>query len=524
MGAGLILRLGFVLIARPGLPVSGDTGFYFWQANFAIHGRPFISPTDLLFFHRLTPGSDHPPLTTFIEAVADFYGLTSFLSHQIIWCLLGTVTVGLIGTCGRDLAGDRAGLLAGMLAAVYPGFWINDGLVESETIAQLLVALLLFQAYRFWKQPSKSRALVIGVVTGLVIMARSEDLLLCGFLMVPLFIGAHEQLPGVRRGPLLSPRAWNLSARPSISPDLRSRLRNAWKSATTWGSDRDNAPAARRLQGKKRVIFATIGFGGAILVVLPWTIHNLTTFQKTEFISTQLGRTLLGSNCYDTYYGSQLGYWSYGCELTEPAPTGDQSVSDTFYRHEAITYALHHKSRWIPVIYARLGRTFGFYDPVGNLQIDALLQRPYWASVWQLIMYYALLPSAIGGFMMLKRRHIAVFPLLAPVAGTFLTVAVTYGTTRFRATCEPTLVLLAALGELGWSRRIAGSDRARTGHPGGFGGIALRLVQSLVGIPDPEDAKESADPDALDVDRQLNNQQYEPEISVSTASGLQTGV
>ena len=63
-----------------------------------------------------------------------------------------------------------------------------------------------------------------------------------------------------------------------------------------------------------------------------------------------------------------------------------------------------------------------------------------------LIGSYIVTGLAIAGAVVLRRRRAApVFPLLVLPLIALLTVAATYGTTRFRATAETSLAILAAV-------------------------------------------------------------------------------
>ncbi len=476
------MRICVAYFAKPELPLSGDPWFYYWQGFFTVHGRPFIDPFNLIFANHSVPASDHPPLTSFAEAVLDFYGLTSIFQHQIAWSFIGSITVIVIGLLARDIAGERAGILASLIACIYPGLWINDGLVESETIAQCLVAIILLLGYRHWKRPTYPLTILLGIFLGLDLMTRSEDVLLWVLLAIPLTLRARSQESSAR-GPLLGSVSWGHILSQPRSLTLLERIGNLWRSATTWGISGATAKRGDLMNRSFRLKLFGICFATTAIVCSPWVIHNLTTFQKTEIISTQLGRTLIGANCPQSYSGSLEGYWDYQCQLENPPPPGDQSISDTYYRDKAISFALHHKSRWIPVIYARLGRTWGFYDPIGNLGIDKYLQRPYWASVWQLIMYYLMLPSAIAGIFMLRRRKLPVLLILAPAIVVTAATIVTYGTTRFRAIAEPSIIVLAAIAELGWSTRLVGTRASKSTNENAFAQSLKRLARDAVGIP-----------------------------------------
>jgi hypothetical protein len=60
-------------------------------------------------------------------------------------------------------------------------------------------------------------------------------------------------------------------------------------------------------------------------------------------------------------------------------------------------------------------------------------------------MYYALLPAAIFGAVVLRRRRVTLLPLVALCVTVSIGAALTYGFTRFRAAAEVAIVLLAAV-------------------------------------------------------------------------------
>src|SRR5262249_44580438 len=58
---------------------------------------------------------------------------------------------------------------------------------------------------------------------------------------------------------------------------------------------------------------------------------------------------------------------------------------------------------------------------------------------------YPLAVLGVGGAVILRRRRVPIFPLVAMAADVVIVTLLTYGNTRFRATLEPILVLLAAV-------------------------------------------------------------------------------
>jgi MYXO-CTERM domain-containing protein len=62
-----------------------------------------------------------------------------------------------------------------------------------------------------------------------------------------------------------------------------------------------------------------------------------------------------------------------------------------------------------------------------------------------LVTYYALALLSVAGAVVLRRRRVTGYPLLAPIAVVLITVALSYGNTRFRAPAEVMLAVLAAV-------------------------------------------------------------------------------
>ena len=78
-------------------------------------------------------------------------------------------------------------------------------------------------------------------------------------------------------------------------------------------------------------------------------------------------------------------------------------------------------------------------------------------------MYWALLPLICGRSVIGRKRDVPIYPLLVFPATVLLAVLFTIGETRYRATAEVSLVVLAAVGidaaMTGVKRRNAGARR-----------------------------------------------------------------
>jgi hypothetical protein len=77
---------------------------------------------------------------------------------------------------------------------------------------------------------------------------------------------------------------------------------------------------------------------------------------------------------------------------------------------------------------------------------DKVENRGHVASWAMLISYWVLMPFAIFGLVVMRRRRIPIFPYLAIAVSVTISVAIAYGITRYRAPVDTVLPLLAAIG------------------------------------------------------------------------------
>lgn len=412
--AGWAIRLIYVWHWRQHTVFGGDPLYYHLGADLLADGKGFINP--YAYARDLTvQAADHPPLYLMYLAVFSWLGMGTITWHLLASTLLGAASVGVAGLAGREIVGPRAGLIAAGLVAVYPNTWRYDGMLLSETLVILTVLLSIWTGYRFWHDPTARKLVVVGVMVGLGTLARSELVLLAPFLVLPLAVLA----PG---------RAGRDPVRPRGG-----------------GAGRGRAPWRRRL--------ALLGMGAVAFtaVVGPWVVFNLIRFDHTVILSQNLGGTLATSNCDEVYYGDQVGYWNYFCgqrilEAHGIGPYEFKGASDRILRTEAFNYIADHKSRVPIVVAARVGRIVGLYEPRQEAQLDVFMENTeQQVSDSGLVAYYLMAATAVAGGVVLRRRRETLVPLLAPVATVVVTVALFYAATRFRATAEGALCVLAAV-------------------------------------------------------------------------------
>jgi hypothetical protein len=70
-----------------------------------------------------------------------------------------------------------------------------------------------------------------------------------------------------------------------------------------------------------------------------------------------------------------------------------------------------------------------------------------------LIGYYLYLPFAIAGLVVMRKRRIPIFPMIALAVSVTITVALSFGITRYRAPVDVVLPVLAAVALGAWWAR-----------------------------------------------------------------------
>lgn len=383
VAAGLLLRLVYVLVLARTVPSAGDSVFFHTVPILIDQGRGFVNPFVLAAYHIAVPTAAHPPLYPLVLAVPALVGIDSTLAQRAITCVIGAGVLVLIGLLGRRVAGERVGLASAGVAAVYPVLVSADGAPMSETLYGFMVVAALLAAFHQRERRDVRSALALGALIGLAALTRAE-----GLLLVPLL-------------------AWPLA-----------------------------------LRGPRRIA----RFAGTTLVCLavltPWTIRNVEAFHQVVVISDDDSSVLAGANCPGSYYGVNIGSWDFNC--ISKTVTLHEAAQANRWRSEGLDYARAHLSRLPLVLLVRLLRTWNFYQP--HREVHVAEGRPPWAYDAGVAAYYVLLPLAVLGGLLLRRRDRgALWILLAPVGLVCISTLLGYGLPRFRHPAEPSIVVLASL-------------------------------------------------------------------------------
>jgi 4-amino-4-deoxy-L-arabinose transferase-like glycosyltransferase len=403
------IRAAFALRLHGNLPLGGDAWVLHNEARFLALRRGLIDPTVWLSDGVIRAAADQPPLYVGLLAVAYVVGLQSTTAELGVNVAVGGLTVLLVARLARRLGGDRMGLLAGLLAAVYPGLWAWNGQVLPQSLSMLMVTVTALAAYHYLELRTARRAALLAGAIGLAFLAGIELALLA--LLIPVLFAAHH-----RAGRGLA-----------------------------------------QLAGHAVVAVAVLA-----AVVGPWTAYNAARFGRPVPLGTGVGRDLAAGACPETLTGDAVGFRFDRC-LDQVGVTPDdrrdldQALLDDRYRRGALDAVRAGADRLPVVLAARVGRAFQLWAPKQQVRFDQTGDlREWWLSGAAFATFYLLAALAAAGAVGLWQRRIRVYPLLVPVGVAVAGALIAGGTSRARAPAEPVLVVLAAAAVEGAARRLEG--------------------------------------------------------------------
>ncbi|MGK2929711.1 MAG: ArnT family glycosyltransferase [Acidimicrobiales bacterium] len=400
---GLAVRVWAVDTYYRQLPLGfTDNFFYSIQSKALAAGDGFANPYLYDATGAFEPSADHPPLYSLYLALWSLLGFDTAGWHRLASCLLGVATILVVAMVARRIAGDRAGLVAGVAAALFPPLWIVDGTIVAESLFAPIMAGVILAGLRFAEQPDNRRAAVLGVVLALGALTRSEGAALTVLCALPLVL-------------VVRPLSWG---------------------------------ARFRLLTVTAVAF--------VLVITPWTVRNLRSFEEPVTLAYGAGYVLKIGSCDETYGGRFLGYWKIDCAYQ--GDTGaDPSVGEKRARAEALDYIGDNLERVPAVVAARVGRLWHLYRPIQGTDFDVFFERrgrfPTDAGLWT---FYALVPLAAAGAWSQRRRPEVLVLTGSLVVSATLSAAIAFGITRYRIAGDVVIVILAGVGVDALLRRYHG--------------------------------------------------------------------
>jgi 4-amino-4-deoxy-L-arabinose transferase-like glycosyltransferase len=402
---GLAIRLAYVLLTRH-YALAGDAPEYDAEGLLISQGH--------LFWSRLPFGILHASAWK-APGYPAWVGLWyTVLGHHVVAVRLvqvpiGALTIGLSWLLARRLFGPRIATVAAFVVAVYPLAWQYEQLLYPESLATplMLAALMVMLA----RPPTARRAVGFGVLLGVATLVRPNS----PFILLPAVV------------------VWGIIA--------------GWR---------------------RGVGYAAIGAAVAALLVAPWTARNAIVLHGFVPVSIQdaaLYGTFNAESANDPVNPyAWRAYPSSIAHLFDPR----HPVSDVKFRsrlmHVGLSYISSHPGSLAEAFFwnglSRLWDIRRRSNSLGEVRFEG---RSRLVTNVGLDIYDVLLPLSLIGLWRARRRRALVLGILALALGASIVFTTDSGT-RYRATFEPLIAILACAGVLGAN---APSDGDRTVSPAG---------------------------------------------------------
>ena len=129
---------------------------------------------------------DRAPLWSFLIAGLALVAGRGNLVDRLFLSAVDALTCVLIYYLARDLFGKRVGLIAGLVACVYPALYIYTGWMYAETLYTFLQTALVYCVLRIQRSGGRNGWLwvVCGVLLGLLALTRPNGVAVVGLVVV----------------------------------------------------------------------------------------------------------------------------------------------------------------------------------------------------------------------------------------------------------------------------------------------------------------------------------------------------
>jgi Tfp pilus assembly protein PilF len=369
---------------------------------------------------------------------------------RLAGCVLGAVTCLLIAVLGTALAGSRAGIIAGLLAAVYWPLVVFDAQLLTVGLELFLNILLLIVLLAAARRGSRVLFFVGGIVWGLAALTRPNMLALAPGIVLWLW------------------------------------LVDKWEYAGLLRPTRGSAATVRGAAAISRCAAIGLVFFGAAVAILPVTVRNRIVGGEWVLVASSGGVNFyIGNNPQSDGVAAIVpgtrADWDGGYVDTHRIPERElgrslteREVSDYWYRR-AWTWMRSDPAGWLRLLWLKLRLSFSPVEPYNNQPTHFFARlSPLSAVYW--VGFPVIACLGIAGVVLLGREWRAwTLPLLYGVI--YLGTIVAFFTCdRYRLPIVPVLILLAAFGlsrlpEL-WRARRRGL-LAGYGVVGGLTGVFL---------------------------------------------------
>jgi 4-amino-4-deoxy-L-arabinose transferase-like glycosyltransferase len=409
---GFVLRAAFGLIYWQGRPLTHDEREYLALAANVAAGRGFAQdlPNEPHegegdgAVQRFGRAPMYPlflaPIVAFDASLRDGRMPNDVPDAvKVVQSMVGAIGVWLLGVIAWRVGGDRMGVIAAAIAAVYPPLvWICAYALSEALFATLALACV------WWLMPTLD-----------VQRAAASP------LYPPL---QGERGAGGERGRLFIGGVLiglAVLTRPAMLFFLPFTLLLGWR---------------------RRVAFAVAILAGTLAVVLPWTARNASVYGRFVLVASEGGVTFWTGNHREARGEGDLAANPHLKELNQEFRARHRGLTEEelepIYYREALNFIAEAPLPWLGLVAKKLFYTWVPIGPSYRLHSP----RYFWTSV---LAYGALLPVAVAGFVRLWRSGPRPWTLWALAGSTIVVALLFFPQERFRIpVIDPTLILCAA--------------------------------------------------------------------------------
>jgi 4-amino-4-deoxy-L-arabinose transferase-like glycosyltransferase len=320
----------------------------------------------------------------------------SLIAARMIQAVLGAMTCVVTYFLARRLFGERAGLLAASLLAIYPGHVYMSWRIMGETLYMLLVVAATVLALQLSRNPRPLPIVALGAGMGLANLVKSNL-----FVYLPLLI------------------AW-----------FGVTVRGRWQERVRW------------------VLLLSVAFTSVALIT---PMANFVSSRgDLVLLAGNAGRTLWFSNnpMADGYFTNaeqqpegQAFISRHG--FTQRLEHADDFEKDRLYRRLALLWIRENPGQFLVLCLKKLDNAFGPFPHAITFEDNVLVQRVHLLSYGPLALF------ALAGVVASLRRWREFLLLYIVLASYVLMVLIFYGTPRFTIIVIPYLLGFASYAAVG---------------------------------------------------------------------------
>lgn len=392
-GCALLVRILYNVTVAKGYITEYDANFY---NNIAIH----LNTEHCYCIQSNVSDWSRAPLWPFIMAA--IYAVTGIHNFypRLFLCFLGSGTCVLTYLLAKDIFNKKIALIVGIIAALYPGLFIYDGWLYSESVYTFFSMAFAYSLFRLQREPRPGWMLCCGLSLVCATETRPDGIGLLGLVVI-----------------------WAV---------FMVRLRTfPWR--------------------KVAQMVLVIG-GLTIVLVVPWTLRNYQESHQFVLVATGSG-TVLGGAYNDAVFTTTVTYpgmWLPASRVQPPFTDSSDSGRGASAYHWIRTHLgelphlfyLHFINMWRPY-------TMQLEPGLPVVEFPTRLSSRILWSLMNITPVIVIFLAACGLVVTLRSKW---KELLVPYLVIGLTIAlciVFYGSSRFRAPIEPLLVLLSG-GAIWW--------------------------------------------------------------------------